>query len=91
MTYPETKLDRAVRRAVEKVNRDFLNDPEAQRQAAENGLRAARAIEAQLRGFVQKTDERGYPTETLDEFAARAGTDTWNPIDGYSDNFEVLR
>jgi hypothetical protein len=84
MTYPETKLDRAVRRAIDQVNRDFLNDPEAQRRAAEDGLRQARAIEAQLRGFVQKTDERGFPLETLDEFARRAGTDTWNPRDGYT-------
>jgi len=87
MTYPETKLDRAVRRAVEQANRDFLNDPDAQARAAEDGLRQARAIEATLRGFVQKP----YPEETLDEFAARAGTDSWHPRDGYTDNFEVLR
>lgn len=78
--YPTTPFERAVDRAIADANRAFLNDPDAQAQAAEDGLRQARAIEATLRGFVQKP----YPEETLDEFAKRAGTDTWHPRDGYT-------
>lgn len=72
--YPETKLDRAVQRAVDQVNREFLDDPEAQREARELGTLYRRYFDATALGFTQKTDERGYPMETLEEFCQRSGT-----------------
>lgn len=71
--YPETPLDRAVARAINAYNRAFLNDPEAQAEARALGTLYRRVFEAQERGHVQRTDERGYPTETLEEFVQRAG------------------
>lgn len=45
MTYPTSKLDRAVDREIASVNAAFLADEEAQRHAAETGALWARASE----------------------------------------------
>lgn len=72
--YRETALDRAVSRAIDDANRAFLNDPDAQAEARAIGTLWRRAFEANDLGFVQRTDARGYPVETLEELCARAGT-----------------
>lgn len=43
----ETPLDKAVDKAIAEVNQAFLDDPEAQRQAEENGERWRQIFEAQ--------------------------------------------
>lgn len=63
-------LQKALGREVAKANRDFLNDPEAMREAEALGKLYARVCAALDKGFVQKP----YPEETLEEFCQRAGT-----------------